>query len=69
MESKTTANLIHTHHPLGQNHIVKVIKKEPPKRWTDEDMINAFNAASWNDISSEPLTTEQWLEQYKVGKK
>jgi len=53
--------------PYGDFIIVEIIKN--PKRWTDEDMINAFNAASWNDISSDSLTTEQWLEQYKAGRK
>jgi len=51
-------------------HSIKVVKvgEKPANKWSDEDMINEFNAASWNDISSESLTTEQWLEQYKVVK-
>jgi len=48
--------------------IQKAANEASSKLWSDEDMINAFNAASWNDISSESLTTEQWLEQYKVMK-
>lgn len=67
-EYRTDGNCGTEHIGKRAGDIVKVIKKESPKRWTDEDMINAFNAASWNDISSEPLTTEEWLEQYKVNK-
>jgi len=51
---------------IPSNNIIEIIKN--PKRWTDEDMIKAFIASSWNEISCDPLTAEQWLEQYKVVK-
>jgi len=51
---------------IASNNIIEIIKS--PKQWTDEDMIKAFIASSWNEISCNPLTAEQWLEQYKVVK-
>jgi len=43
-------------------------REKPANKWSDEDMIKAFIASSWNEISCDPLTAEQWLEQYKVVK-
>jgi len=48
--------------------IQKAANEASGKLWSDEDMLNAFYASATNEISCDPLTAEQWLEQYKVVK-